>query len=123
MADNVQIIDHSDQFGDAITRGVLVGLEKCGKAAERYAKQLCPVGTPESTGIPGYQGGTLRENIGHAVIQDDLKMVLGDGVKYAPHVEFGTYKMRAQPFLRPALNDHLELYRKVLKTEIKKAVK
>ena len=34
-----------------------------GMKAEKYAKALCPVGTPESTGKKGYRGGTLRNSI------------------------------------------------------------
>jgi HK97 gp10 family phage protein len=31
---------------------------------------------------------------------------IGPSVEYAVHVEFGTVKMAAQPFLRPALDQH-----------------
>ena len=30
------------------------------------------------------------------------------GVEYAPHVEYGTYKMAARPFLRPAYNKNVK---------------
>lgn len=36
----------------------------------------------------------------------DNKVVIGTPVEYAPYVEFGTSKMRAQPYLRPALDDN-----------------
>lgn len=29
----------------------------------------------------------------------------GDGVEYGKYVEFGTYKMAAQPFMRPAMDE------------------
>lgn len=64
---------------------------------ERAAKRLCPVDT-----------GRLRSSITH---DPDLRRdeqglygVVGTNVEYAPHVEFGTSRMRAQPFLRPALD-------------------
>ncbi|MEG0282567.1 MAG: hypothetical protein RR662_05260 [Clostridia bacterium] len=34
-------------------------LEAVGQVAETYAKEKCPVGTPESTGIPGYIGRNI----------------------------------------------------------------
>jgi len=33
-----------------------------------------------------------------------LRYTIGDGVEYGVFVEYGTYKMRAQPFLRPAVD-------------------
>ena len=34
---------------------------------------------------------------------DGLLGIVGTNVAYAPHVEFGTVRQSAQPFLRPAL--------------------
>ena len=61
---------------------------------EAAAKRLCPVDT-----------GRLRSSITWQLQQDarGLMAVVGTNVDYAPHVEFGTSRMRAQPFLRPAL--------------------
>jgi len=61
---------------------------------ERNAKRLCPVDT-----------GRLRSSISHDLGRDGRGLVgsVGTNVEYAPHVEFGTRYMRAQPFLRPAL--------------------
>ena len=35
---------------------------------------------------------------------DDKEVLVGTAVDYGPHIEFGTYKMDAQPFLRPSLD-------------------
>lgn len=58
------------------------------------AKRLCPVDT-----------GRLRSSITWTLASDHkgLLAIIGTNVVYAPHVEFGTSRMRAQPFLRPAL--------------------
>lgn len=60
----------------------------------RRAKQLAPVDT-----------GRLRSSVTHEMGQDGRGLVarIGTNVDYAPHIEFGTSRMRAQPFLRPAL--------------------
>lgn len=36
--------------------------------------------------------------------EDDNEVLVGTVVEYGPHVEFGTIKSKAQPFLRPALD-------------------
>ena len=71
------------------------------------AKRDVPVGTPESTGIKGYVGGTLRNSIRTEVIDKQTVKVVADAansdrVQYGKFVEFGTSKMGARPFLYPA---------------------
>lgn len=44
--------------------------------------------------------GELRSQVGQ-----DAVWAVGTNVEYAPHQELGTSKMRAQPHLRPALNE------------------
>ena len=39
----------------------------------------------------------------------------GTNVEYAPYVEFGTYKMAARPFLRPAYDKNIEKLSEKLK--------
>lgn len=56
-------------------------LTKIGMKIEKFAKALCPVGTPESTGKKGYRGGTLRNSITYEVNGDEL--VAGSNVEYA----------------------------------------
>lgn len=112
-----------------------------GIKAEKYAKALCPVGTPESTGKKGYRGGTLRNSITFNV-NGDLLMV-GSNVEYAPYVELGTGPhfvpppqwetfttskgsgighgyVHPRPYLRPAIEDHLDEYRKIMHSEMGK---
>jgi len=62
---------------------------------DNAAKQLCPVDT-----------GRLRSSITNEIGQDGdgLVATIGTNVEYAPHVELGTSKMAAQPFLLPALD-------------------
>lgn len=55
---------------------------------------------------PFIQTGRLRRSITNEIIQEAEEVLLrvGTNVKYAAHLEFGTKKMAARPFLRPAAN-------------------
>lgn len=69
------------------TREQLYGV---GLAIQNKARQLCPVDT-----------GRLRSSIFMRKGEDFVE--IGTNVHYAPHVEFGTSRMRAKPYLRPAI--------------------
>lgn len=82
---------------------------------ERRAKEYAPVDT-----------GTLRASIGHVVNRmgrDTVKAVIGSNVEYAPYQEFGTYKMAAQPFLRPALENSRDEIEDIFATAYREAVR
>lgn len=81
---------------------VPIALEAVGLQAEGYAKQLCPVDT-----------GRLRNSISHAVQGNEV--YIGSNVSYAPFVEYGTRRQRAQPFLTPAATQHSAEYGRILK--------
>lgn len=49
--------------------------------------------------------------------------IVGTPVSYAPYVEFGTYKMKAQSFLRAALDRRRKDIREVFRRAIKKGLK
>ena len=97
---------------DAVEAATARTLEIIGGKAETYAKARCPVGTPESTGIPGYIGGTLRNSITHQQYDKDTE-IIGSNVYYAPLVELGTIYMNARPYLRPAAENHPDEYRSI----------
>lgn len=74
-----------------------------GVRTEAYAKELAPVDT-----------GWLRRNIRHdpsapfleAIVTAETSQTEADD--YASYQEFGTSRMRAQPYMRPAANKALE---------------
>ena len=78
-----------------------------GGMAESHAKELCPVDT-----------GNLRNSITHATEDEGKTVVIGTNVEYAPHVELGTYKMKAKPYLRPAIENYKGEYLNLLKQEL-----
>ena len=143
MADNFQFEiknDNVDSILNELNNAVNRALTMIGVKAEKYAKARCPVGTEESTGKAGYRGGTLRNSITYQVEGDSV--AIGSNVEYAPFVELGTgpyfntppeweqftpYQstvagsgyVRPRPFLKPAIEDHLDMYKKIIEDELK----
>lgn len=136
--------DNVEQVLDAMEKAVLRALTIIGLKLETYAKALCPVGTPESTGIKGYRGGTLRNSITYEVQQEDTTVAVGTNVVYGPYVELGTGPnfvappdweqftapqgggigkgyVHPRPFLRPAVEDHLDEFEEIMKKEFENA--
>lgn len=118
MADDVLEVrlNNCDLAAREIRAATRRALETIGLLAEGYAKRACPVGTPESTGIPGYVGGTLRDSITHEVSGDSA--YIGTNVEYAPYVELGTRYMDPRPYLRPAATEHGETYRRIVRSHL-----
>lgn len=98
--------DNRDEVLQELDRCVLAAMEKCGLVAEGYAKRLCPVDT-----------GNLRNSIAHAV--QGKVAYIGTNVEYAPYVEMGTIRTRAQPFIKPSVADHVDQYKQIIERRLK----
>ncbi len=70
------------------------GLEAGARVVETYAKILAPVDT-----------GFLRNSIQVDSVTP-VEAIIAPHTEYAEHVEFGTSRMAAQPYMRPALDEH-----------------
>ena len=105
---SVEVHDNSKEIAEKIKAAVYKGLETCGLVAEGYAKKLAPVDT-----------GNLRNSITHEVDDGEPAAYIGTNVEYAPYVCLGTIHTKAQPFLKPAVNDHKDEYRKILENFLK----
>jgi HK97 gp10 family phage protein len=73
----------------------------------KIAEQLANIGDEMvniSRGIVPVRTGFLRDSIFADVVESDLSLILGDTASYASYVEFGTCRMAAEPYLRPALD-------------------
>jgi HK97 gp10 family phage protein len=92
-------------------------MDRLAKAAEvvaSKARSRCPVGfsVPKGKGKwSGREAGALKKSIRVVRLKGDPKMNVrvyagykGGDVFYARFVEYGTVKMSAKPFMRPALN-------------------
>ena len=126
----VDFTDNSKEVLAEMLQAKLRALEKCGLVAEGYAKKDAPVDT-----------GNLRNSISHKVVEDTA--YIGTNTEYAPYMEFGTGKytpggrqdpwtyqddeghwhrtegVKAQPFLKPAVADHVQQYQKIIEGEMK----
>jgi len=84
----IKIKDNTEKFyNDLVKR-----FKKIAYEMEADAKRFCPVDT-----------GRLRSSIQLQPI-NEFHYRLQDGVDYGIHVEYGTFKMTAHPFFRPALD-------------------
>jgi len=127
----VDITDNSAEVRAALEQATARALEIIGGKIESYAKGLVPVDT-----------GALRNSITHAVDGDTV--IAGSAISYAPYVELGTGKeyspppewmennaprgagiisrsVKPRPYLRPAVENHLDEYKNVIETELKNA--
>lgn len=86
------------------------GMSKAGAIIEKAAKEECPVG----------ETGRLRASIKREVYPDHVDV--GTNVEYGVYQEFGTYKMKAQPFLFPALFTNETAVRKAIADAVKESI-
>ena len=130
----INIDSHVDDVLRELEQRIPVALEDCGLAAEGYAKRLCAVDTgllrnsithaldgespaiTEYTDNPGVQRGSYsgvmpKQTNGRAVY-------LGTNVEYAAYVELGTTRTKEQPFIKPAIVDHVEDYKKIIESRL-----
>ena len=127
----VDITDNSAEVRAALEQAKARALEIIGGKIESYAKGLVPVDT-----------GALRNSITHAVDGDTV--IAGSAILYAPYVELGTGKdyspppewmennaprgagiisrsVKPRPYLRPAVENHIDEYKNVMENELKNA--
>lgn len=102
---NIRITDNSDLVGEEFQQAIERALTRIGLQAETYAKRECPVDT-----------GNLRNSITNAV--DDKSAYVGTNVEYAPYVELGTSRAKAQPFIKPAATEHSDVYKRIVQDEL-----
>lgn len=127
-------IDNSKIIKKELEEAFLKALERCGMQAEGYAKDLVPVDT-----------GNLRNSISHRVDEKEKVVYIGTNSEYGAYVELGTGKyykggrqdpwvyqdeegrwhhtngQRAQPYLKPAVADHKQTYKNIIKDELENA--
>lgn len=136
-----KFVSHLDEVMKDMDAAIQRALNAMGVQLERNAKteiNKAVYDTPES---PDYvRTGRLRASITYATktehsdpeenkaLQtgdtklrgkpDEDKVYVGTNVEYAPYVEFGTSRMHARPYLKPALENHMDEYKTIAATEL-----
>lgn len=131
----MRIVDNTAKVRGATEEQIKKALTAVGLACERYAKLNITKNKSVDT-------GNLRNSITHSV--DKHSVTIGSAVEYAPYVELGTgveyeggrrtpwfYQdskgvwhktngQKAKPYLRPAVEQHIEEYKEIIEDNLKK---
>ena len=145
---NFKMTSHKDEVLDELDSKVEIALEKIGLRAETHAKKYCPVDTGRlRNSISHLVSGQGQKTVEYKVMEyyttkagekskkrktvnysyktgdasgdNSNSVYIGTNVEYAPHVEFGTSKQKAQPYLKPAVTNHVDEYKKIVKSTLK----
>ena len=134
----IDVISNREVFEQAAQQALENAMEQCGLLAEAYAQM-------ELTRQNAVDTGNLRNSITHKVVDNsnEVAMYVGTDVEYGTYVEMGTGKyakggrqdpwafqdakgdwhmtsgMKARPFVKPAIADHVDVYKKVIKETLK----
>lgn len=117
--------DNTKAILKATDEAIYNALETIGNKAADYAAGLAPV-----------QTGNLKNSMTSEVNQQEKAVYIGTAVEYAPFVEFGHHQevgryvpaigkrlvrefVPAKPFLKPAIQNHLDEYKHILESELK----
>lgn len=91
-------------------------LDRIGDRAVELAQNLATIDT-----------GNMRASLTHQRYDEQTEIVGTSNqqapykpVDYAPYVELGTRRQRAQPFLRPAIENHMQEYKEIWQGELSK---
>lgn len=105
MSIDVKVTSHKDEVLAEFKKAKTTALEAVGLQGETNAKM-------EITAVGAIDTGRLRNSLSHATDEDSA--YIGTNVEYAPYVEMGTYKMKARPYLEPAVTNHADEYKEIV---------
>ena len=86
-----------------VTRRAQVVVRKTAADIEASGKRNAAVDT-----------GLMRGRISTTISNGGLSAEIGPTASYAAHVEFGTRRMRPQPFMRPAADQHFPSFEEAI---------
>ena len=112
----ISLTDNSDLIKEALEDQVEQALIAVGITAENNAKgeiTRAVYDTPESKSY--IRTGRLRNSLTHSVEMNEKAVYIGSAVEYAAYVELGTSRMRARPYLRPAVANYTDEYKNLIK--------
>ena len=118
-------VDNTKEIIKATDEAIYNALDIIGNKAADYAAGLAPVKT-----------GALKNSMTSEVDINEKAVYVGTNLEYAPSVEFGHHQevgryvpeigarlvkeyVPAQPFLKPAIMNHIDEYKHILESELK----
>lgn len=114
MAVEVLITDNYDEVVKELHSAVSKALAEIGAEAMTRAAENAPKRT-----------GTLARSYSAKVVEDEKAVYVGalnsafPDQPYAAYVELGTSRMKAQPHLKPAIMDNMDVYREIAERNLK----
>lgn len=67
----------------------------------------------------GYQTGTTKRSIGLEITDSGFTAEVEPATDYSPYLEYGTRFMDAQPFVKPALDEQKEKFKRDMQKLVK----
>lgn len=110
MSVETNVTDNSDLLEALLNMATERALTRMGLQAERYAKEAL-------TRQKAVDTSRLRDSVAFAV--DGSTVAVGTNVEYGVYIEYGTKKMAKRPFIKPAATEHSEVYKNIVKDELK----
>ena len=142
MSDSVEVVSHKVQVERAVESAMKRAATMIGGTIEGHAKEYCPVDTGllrnsityalggEAVANPTYKSND-KDKTGKLIpvtegsydgvpendAKDEVTVYVGTNVQYAPYQELGApnINLPAQPFLRPAFENHRNEIEQVIK--------
>lgn len=99
---NVKIVDNSKQILQMSAKSKKQALIEIASAWDKNVVGNIPVDT-----------GYLRNSRGYEVDED--KVTVGFSALYSGFVELGTSRQRAQPYLKPSVENYINEYKQIVK--------
>ena len=134
MAD-YELIINTDKVLEGLDDAAIRALTRMGMQGRDYASDLAPIAEDN--------GGTLAQSIDFTVDEENKECYVGTPKEYGIYVEMGTgmyvdggrktplvYKdektgewrttsgQKAQPYLKPAITEHIDTYKNIVKDEM-----
>ena len=103
----IRVVSNVAKVEQALDEAIENALNDMGMVCSRYAQDKAPVDT-----------GRLRNSIGYEVKSSENAVIVKTNVEYAPYVELGTSRQKPQPYLRPAVSNHIDEYRAIVKRNL-----
>lgn len=72
---------------------------------------------------PASDHGDLLGSVETSLFDGGLVALIGTGLEYGKHLEFGTARVEPRPWLRPAFNRNVDRARDIILTQIDRATK